>query len=155
MNNDKIFLNFDNEINPKSDDIDKNSKNEKNLNVQEHPDRSVFTGNLAKNINTQDLQNQNQAPSQIKVSRFRNDKKENKVLSEKENIQLENKQILDRFHNDIFSQTTSKIITSINKYSEDVTSNEIKEKTLKIINDENTSKDQKNNLYFKLKARKC
>lgn len=121
--------------------------NNKNLNIEDHSDRKVMTGNLAKNSNVQDQ-------SEVKISRFRNLKKENKALSEKENNEIENKQILERFHNDIFTKTTSKIITSVNKYSEDVTSEEIKEDVLKFVNNNETTKEQKNNLYFKLKAGK-
>jgi hypothetical protein len=141
--------------NEKSDINNKNDKSniDKNLKIEDHPDRSIIIGNLAKNINTLKIMSQNMISNSNKISRFHKDKKENKALSEKEHNQIENMQILDRFLNDIFTTTTPKMVTSVNRYSEDVTNDETREEVLKLINNPKTTKDEKNNLYFKLKAR--
>ena len=114
-------------------------------NIQER--KSVIVGNLA-GVQVND-QEENQ-----KVSRFNLEKKFNtRPLTEKENIEQENKKILEMFNNDIFPKTTQTLISSVNKFSNRVTDEKTKEEVLKIITSTEKTMEEKNNLYFKLKAR--
>ena len=152
-----LLSNIKNEKEGKNENNQNNQNNQNNENkvkIEEKSDMKIIMGNLSKNINTEKFLEKIIAPALNKISRFKNDKIDKKALSEIETRQIENKEILDRFLNDIFTTTTPKIITSVNRHSIDVTNDQTKEEVLKTLNDPKTTKDEKNDLYFKLKARK-
>jgi len=67
-------------------------------------------------------------------------------------IKNENQKLIDRLYEEIFKSNLDQTLLALNKYTPNVQNNNKMDELIKKINDENMRKEDKDKLYFQLKA---